>query len=100
MGQVWQLASAGGYTIPDDVIFFQAAGCDKCRGIGYHGRTGIYELLEVSQKLRDGFLRCRPIEERQEIAVKEGFHTLAANGIRKAVEGETSIEEVLRVISG
>ena len=100
MGQIRQLASTGGCAIPEDATFYQAAGCDKCRGIGYHGRTGIYEFLEITPKLRDGFLRRRPFEEMQEIAVKEGLRTLAANGIRKAVEGDTSIDEVLRVVSG
>jgi len=99
MGQAWQLASSGGYTIPEDATFYQAVGCDKCRGIGYHGRTGIYEFLELTPKLRDGFLRRKPFEEMQELAIKEGLRTLAANGIRKAVEGETSIDEVLRVVS-
>ena len=99
VSQAWQLANAGGYTIPEDAVFYQAVGCDKCRGIGYHGRTGIYEFLELTPKLRDGFLRRKPFEELQELAVKEGFRTLAANGIRKAVEGDTSIDEVLRIVS-
>jgi len=99
MGQAWQLANAGGYAIPEDATFYQAVGCDKCRGIGYHGRTGIYEFLELTPKLREGFLRRKPFEEMQELAIKEGFRTLAANGIRKAVEGDTSIDEVLRVVS-
>ncbi|MHB0936237.1 MAG: ATPase, T2SS/T4P/T4SS family [Armatimonadota bacterium] len=99
MGQAWQLANAGGYAIPEDATFYQAVGCDRCRGIGYHGRTGIYEFLELTPKLREGFLRRKPLEEMQELAITEGFRTLAANGIRKAVEGDTSIDEVLRVVS-
>lgn len=65
MDQVRLLADCGGYAIPEDATFYQAVGCDKCRGIGYHGRTGIYEFLELTPKLCEGFLRRKPFEEMQ-----------------------------------
>jgi len=96
MAQAWQLAENGGYTIPDGALFHQAVGCEHCRGRGFQGRTAIYEVLEPTPELRESFLRKVPFDGLLPIAVKNGLRTLTANGIRKAVEGVTTIEEVLR----
>lgn len=97
MAQAWQQASTGGYMIPEGATFYRAEGCDLCRGTGYRGRTVIYEVLELTPELREACLRKMPFAELLPLAVKHGLCTMAANGIRKAVEGVTTIEEVLRV---
>jgi len=91
-----ELGAAGGWAIPDNAEFMGPVGCDKCYG-GYRGRAGIYELLEMTDALRDAFLHGAERDKLASIAVSEGMRTMAADGIRKAVEGVTSLNEALRV---
>ncbi len=73
-------------------------GCDQCNGSGYHGRIGIYEVIEVNDAIRAAMLsRCSSVEIRK-IAQEQGMITMIEDGIRKAIDGITTIEEVLRVV--
>ena len=96
---VTQLAAEGGYDIPLGAVFYQGRGCSECRGKGYKGRIGLYEVLTMSDPLAEALLRHAPVEEMTALAVANGTRTLLADGIRKAVEGQTTLEEVLRVVS-
>jgi excisionase family DNA binding protein len=97
LSYVAQLAAEGGYAIPDDAQFVAGAGCEQCRGRGYRGRAGLYEVLTMTEALTEAVLRRAPVEELTELAVSSGMRTLLADGIRKAVEGQTTVEEVMRV---
>ena len=99
LGYVAQLAREGGYEIPADAVFVRGVGCDQCRGKGYRSRLGLYEVLTLTEPLAEAVLRRAPVEELADIAVAGGMRTLLADGIRKAVEGQTTVEEVLRVVS-
>ena len=76
---------------------FRGKGCDKCLNTGYSGRSGIYELLPVSTEIRKLIIAQSDSELIKEQARKEGMKTLWEDGLRKAVAGITTIEEVLRV---
>ena len=91
-------ARVGGYQLPDMPKFMCGAGCDNCRGTGYRGRTGIYEVLEVNREIQRLIARRAPKEEMEEAAVRNGMTTLAADGLRKAAEGITSVAEAARVV--
>ena len=97
--QVQLLADQGGVTLPDEVTFYHGAGCAQCRGRGYRGRLAVYELLEMSSAVRQAFLKGADNEAITQLAVREGMHTLLADGLRKAAEGWTTVEEVMRVCS-
>jgi type IV pilus assembly protein PilB len=71
--------------------------CEKCGGSGYSGRTGIFEVLMMSDTISRLVLERRPTNEIEEQAVKEGMITLVQDGFMKVLEGITTIEEVLRV---
>ena len=75
---------------------FAAKGCEKCRNCGYSGRLGIYELLAVDDSLRDIVVRNPNVSELRRLCTERGMVTLRADGLKKAVVGRTSIEEVLR----
>jgi general secretion pathway protein E len=76
---------------------WQAHGCPKCSQLGYLGRTGIYELLEIDQELRQA-IHAREGEQRiSELAAARGFRSLAQDGLRWVDGGVTSAEELLRV---
>jgi type II secretory ATPase GspE/PulE/Tfp pilus assembly ATPase PilB-like protein len=76
--------------------FYTGTGCNLCAGTGYRGRTGIFELLVMSETirnmLRDG-VSTGTIKER---AIAEGMVTMRRDGMRKAAEGITSVSEVIR----
>jgi general secretion pathway protein E len=74
---------------------FRAEGCHECQGTGYQGRTGIYELLLVTDAIRAQILRNADSVTIRRTAVEEGMDTLRDDGARKVLEGHTTVEEVL-----
>ncbi len=77
---------------------FKGKGCAKCFKTGYSGRYGIYEFLPVTQEIRKFIMSGADSEQIKDYAIKhEGMITLMNDGILKAIQGETTIEEVLRV---
>jgi len=98
LSRLTELARAGGYELPDKPKFLRGAGCPHCRNTGYYGRTGLYETMEIDPTL-SRLIAARADEKAlQEAAVKSGMTTLAADGLRKAAEGITSVAEVWRVV--
>jgi len=91
-------ARRGGYELPDKPQFMRGAGCDHCRQTGYRGRTGIYEVMEIDREIQRLIARRATTEEIQEAAVRNGMRTLAADALRKAAEGITSLAEAARVV--
>jgi type II secretory ATPase GspE/PulE/Tfp pilus assembly ATPase PilB-like protein len=73
-------------------------GCKECDGKGYKGRVGIYEVLTISKKIKEGLLAGKPAFQLEEIAKKEGMITLEQDGLIKALQGTTSIEEVYKLV--
>jgi general secretion pathway protein E len=78
----------------------RGAGCERCRGTGYRGRNGIYELLVMNDELRACMLQHRDAGELRRAAVANGMRTLRQDGLRLVREGVTTPEEVLRVTRG
>jgi general secretion pathway protein E len=76
---------------------FRGRGCDDCRNTGYRGRTGIYELFPITEDVRSLVLRRASSREIRRMAIEQGMVTLRQDGWARAVEGVTTIEEVLRV---
>ena len=76
----------------------RGAGCAACRGTGYRGRVGIFELVVMSEALRDAIGRGAPRSELRALAEESGSITLESDGWRKVEAGLTTIEEVLRVV--
>lgn len=74
-----------------------AKGCSECQGTGYRGRVGIYELIEIKDKMRALILAQRPVSEMYELAKSQGYRNLYEDGMLKAYMGLTSVEEVFRV---
>ena len=77
--------------------FFKAVGCDSCFKTGYSGRVGIYELLPLTSTIRKLVVAHADASEIKDAAVKEGMKTLLSDGAEKAMQGVTTIEEILRV---
>jgi type II secretory ATPase GspE/PulE/Tfp pilus assembly ATPase PilB-like protein len=71
--------------------------CTHCGGTGYRGRTGIFELLVVNNRIRELIKENPNMEAIRQEAAKQGMIYLQQDGMRVVIEGETSIEELLRV---
>jgi type IV pilus assembly protein PilB len=78
------------------VQLYKPVGCDTCNKRGFKGRVGLYEILEMSETLKDMILTGASAIELREQAVKEGMITLRRSGIRKVLDGITTIEEICR----
>ena len=79
------------------VRLYRGKGCKTCNNSGYSGRVGIFEVLEMSEEIRQAIMRRSTNEEIKQIAIKNGMTTMIYDGIQKALQGQTTIEEVLRV---
>lgn len=80
------------------VTIYEPAGCDECHGTGYKGRTGVYELLVVSENIRDAILSKKHDSEIKQIAMSEGMTTMRQDALQKVKDGVTSLIEVARVV--
>ena len=78
--------------------FAEPKGCKKCNNSGYIGRIGIYEVLEVTERIRHMIMQRENSDKIQKAAIEEGMTTMLVDGLAKAANGTTSIAEVLRVI--
>jgi general secretion pathway protein E len=83
--------------VPSGTTFYRGTGCDKCMQIGYWGRTGIYELLKVDDTVRELLLQNKDATTIKKAAVQRGMRSLRAAGLDKALQGITTLEEVMRV---
>ena len=77
--------------------FSKGEGCDKCRKEGYKGRIGVFEVLEVSDKIAKLINNKATVSEIEKEGVREGMTTMLEDGFIKAAQGITTIEEVMRV---
>jgi len=78
------------------VVPMKGAGCEKCNNTGYKGRVGLYEVMEVTDELRELVLVGASALELRRKAIEEGMITLRQSGLRKVRDGMTTIEEVAR----
>jgi type IV pilus assembly protein PilB len=85
-------------SIDDDgeLIIYEAVGCEKCDHTGYTGRIGIYEIMTVTQTIKDLINRHASAIEVQKAAQAEGMHTLRQSATKLVIEGVTSYKEMLR----
>jgi type IV pilus assembly protein PilB len=79
-----------------DKNFYYGTGCDQCNQTGYKGRKGIYELLDITEPIRELITQRAPSVVIRQKAIELGMSTLRADGLRSIFEGETTIEEVLK----
>ncbi len=84
-------ASVSGLTL------FKPGGCVECNNRGYRGRLLVYEMMEVSERIREAVVRGASRHEIGKIALEEGMETIVENALRHALEGRTSLEESVKV---
>ena len=77
---------------------YQGAGCETCRQTGFKGRLGIYELLELNEELRDLITSNPSLGDLRRATIKSGMIPLRADGLKKVNTGQTTVEEIMRVM--
>jgi type IV pilus assembly protein PilB len=77
--------------------FAEGGGCLECSGTGYHGRTAICELLDLTDRIREMIVDRRPTSEIKRAAIEEGMITLRQSGLAKIKEGSTTLREINKV---
>jgi general secretion pathway protein E len=82
------------------LIFRRGKGCRTCRGTGYKGRTAIFEVMDVGERMRSALSRSAGLDELRHIAIDEGMSTLRTNAIRKVLAGITTPSEMLSATMG
>ncbi len=83
--------------VPGKFMLHRSVGCDECMGTGYHGRSGVYEMVMITDEVRNNVLRNADSNTIKKIARDDGMISLRDDGVRKVLAGVTTIEEVLRV---
>ena len=95
------LPKNSGTAVPTNFQFYHAPGCEQCRHLGYAGRVGIYEVLENTEAIQKLILaENSSMAEFKKAAVAQGMITMVQDGLLKALEGITDVEEVFRVAGG
>jgi len=101
--QVYEPAPSQVKVVPEDLLeraeFRKGVGCDQCNHTGFSGRMPVSELLLANEPFREAVLKKVPTSALEEIAVQQGMRTLWQNGMERAVTGQTSLEEIIRVVA-
>jgi general secretion pathway protein E len=79
------------------IELYEGKGCKDCRSTGYLGRTGIYEILELTEAIRELVLERASSQQIKQKAIQQGMRTLYQQGLQKVVMGITTYLEVIRV---
>ncbi|MEI6432708.1 MAG: ATPase, T2SS/T4P/T4SS family, partial [bacterium] len=90
-----------GFVVEDpdqEVSLFRGRGCETCKGKGYRGRMGVYELLKMNSEIAELVVRRAPLADIKEAARANGMKELKEDGLRKILDGHTTPEEVRRVV--
>jgi type II secretory ATPase GspE/PulE/Tfp pilus assembly ATPase PilB-like protein len=89
-------------SLPPDMAnteFKRGTGCNECMHTGFKGRTAVTELLVSDEVFRDAVLQKLPTRALQDVAIRQGMQTMWQNGLRRVAAGQTTLEEIIRVIA-
>ncbi|MGG1593722.1 GspE/PulE family protein [Terribacillus saccharophilus] len=81
----------------DSETLYRGKGCNSCKQTGYKGRMAVHELLVVDDLIRDLLIKNRSVDEIKQAAIENGMKMLVDDGLEKALQGMTTVEEVLRI---
>ena len=88
-----------GLDVPADLQLHEAPGCDACEGMGFVGRVGIFEFLEMSEPIRELIRAKASTQAVAQLAAEAGMRTMYVDGLLKGLAGTTTLEEVCSVTS-
>ena len=78
----------------DGIKTYEPVGCKHCDNTGYFSRIGVFEILNITDEIKEAIVRGEPSTEIRKIALKEGYRPLIVDGIKKVINGTTTLEEL------
>ena len=84
----------------NNLVFYKGKGCEKCNNEGYKGRTGVYEVMPISENLKEMIIQRKSVMEIRKTAREEGMYTLRESALRKMLLGMTTVDQVTSVTVG
>ncbi|PLX94758.1 MAG: type II secretion system protein E [Desulfuromonas sp.] len=82
---------------PEEITLYRKQGCEKCGQTGYRGRIAIHELMATSEVIRRAIKDNLALEDIRDLAIDDGMCTLKMDGIKKILQGQTDLQQILRV---
>jgi type IV pilus assembly protein PilB len=92
-----QMLEARGHKDSKKLTMFRGEGCKVCNNSGYSGRVGIFEVMEVNEEIRQAIVKHASSDEITDIAQKTGMKIMLEDGLDKALQGGTTLSEIIRV---
>ncbi|MBU3220785.1 Flp pilus assembly complex ATPase component TadA [Clostridium algidicarnis] len=86
-----------GLDIEEDVVIYKGEGCAFCNNTGYMGRTGVYEIMEISRKHKEAILNSKSPDEIRDLSIKNGMKTLGVSCKEMVLKGVTTVEELVKI---
>tara|TARA_B100000959_G_C14677609_1_gene499216 strand:- start:344 stop:625 length:282 start_codon:yes stop_codon:yes gene_type:complete len=83
--------------VTPETSFSKGVGCDRCGGVGFRGRKGIFEIFTVSEEMEEMIYRNSTLVDLRNKAREMGMRNMREDGIRKVIAGITTLEEIMRV---
>ncbi len=93
-----EMPAGSGLEVPEKLVFYHSKGCDACGGLGYKGRVGVYEVIEIDDEMRTLVMQEPSGMAIKELARKHSSVTMTQDGLVKALHRLTDVEEVFRVV--
>ncbi len=93
-----EIPKAAEVAVPAELKFYHSTGCDKCHGLGYQGRIGVYEVIEMTDEMRELVLKETSGMAIKKLAQQNGTLTMLQDGVLKALSKITDLEEIFRVV--
>lgn len=81
-----------------DILLYESTGCSACNNLGYRGRVGIFEVLQVTDAIRTLILKGASAFEIEDTALREGMKSMSSDGVTKVLAGVSSLHELLRIV--
>ncbi len=81
-----------------NITIYKKVGCNKCNNNGYKGRVGVYEIMKISNNIRNLIYEDKTAEDIRKVAIREGMKTIRESAIDVVLDGNSTIEEILRII--
>ena len=82
----------------EEAVHYKGKGCAACNHTGYAGRMGVYEIMNIDRDLKDLILKTSNSDEVKDLAIKKGMKTLAMSAKELVLSGQTTIEEMMKII--
>ena len=78
----------------ENVTTYDAIGCKYCNNTGYYERIGVFEILDITEEIKDLIVKGAPSTEIRKKAIEQNYRPLVIDGIKKVIKGETTLEEL------